>query len=59
MNSKNDTKKITIVVSNELYNRISSFSCKEDRSMNKQVIRMIEYFLDAHETHPDSQGVTR
>jgi hypothetical protein len=59
MNSKNDTKKITIVVSNELYNRISSFSCKEDRSMNKQVIRMIECFLDAHEAHPDSQDVKR
>jgi hypothetical protein len=49
MNSKNDTKKITIVVSNELYDRVSEFSNKEDRSMNKQVIRMIEYFLDVHE----------
>ena len=49
MKNKNDTKKITIVVSTELYNRIYIFANKEDRSMNKQVTRMIEYFLENHE----------
>lgn len=49
MKSKNDTKKITIVVSTELYKRIYTFANNEDRSMNKQVIRMIEYFLENHD----------
>lgn len=53
MKGKNDTKKITIVLSTDLYNKVSDFAEKQDRSMNKQLIRMIEYFFQNHEQNSD------
>lgn len=58
MKGKNDTKKITIVLSTDLYNKVSDFAEKQDRSMNKQLIRMIEYFFQNHEQNSDWQHDT-
>jgi predicted DNA-binding protein len=39
-------KKITIVVSVELYSKILALAKNENRSMNKQIIRIIEKYLE-------------
>ena len=49
----NQSKKITIVVSIEMYQKIYELSNKEDRSVNKQIIRMIDYYFENNVWHHD------
>ena len=48
MKSKNDTKKITFIVDIDLYNKISRLADKENRSVNRQVVQMVEFYFQYH-----------
>ena len=48
MKSKNYTKKITFIADIDLYNKISKLADKENRSVNLQVIQMVEFYFQHH-----------
>ncbi len=48
MKSKNDTKKITFIADIDLYNKISRLADKENRSVNRQVVQMVEFYFQYH-----------
>ena len=48
MKNKNDTKKITFIADIDLYNKISKLADKENRSVNRQVVQMVEFYFKYH-----------
>lgn len=47
MPNQSDTKKITFIVDMDMYQQIADIAAKKKRSMNKQVLQMVEYYLNA------------
>lgn len=48
MKSKNDTKKITFVPDMDMYNKIAKVADKENRSINRQMIQIVEFYFQHH-----------